>query len=166
MRGVRLSAARGAAQGTVGRTQHVVPLCTRRIVERRDRGCRVPGCSAEHVEIHHIVHWLDGGRTDTSNLISLCPRHHKMHHQGLLGVSGDADRVGGVMFTDTDGRVITERGEPVTTTGPPPTPTERYRCPLNGRFDWTWLGGWEHPNATTQRVAKIEAARAAHDTAA
>ena len=111
-------------------------------------------------------HWLDGGRTDTHNLISLCPRHHKMHHQGLLGISGDADRVGGVTFTDAEGRVITERGEPVTTTGPPPTPTKAYRCPLNGRFDWTWLGGWEHPNATTQRIAAIEAARTARNAAA
>jgi multidrug transporter EmrE-like cation transporter len=74
---------------SVGRAQHIVPDRTRRIVERRDRGCRVPGCTAgRFVEVHHIVHWRDGGATGTSNLVSVCPRHHKLHHQGRLGISG------------------------------------------------------------------------------
>ena len=72
---------------SVGRSQYIVPDRTRRIVERRDRGCRVPGCTADRfVEVHHIIHWQDGGPTDTWNLLSLCPRHHRMHHQGLLGI--------------------------------------------------------------------------------
>ena len=29
---------------SVGRTRRVVPERTRRVIERRDRGCRVPGC--------------------------------------------------------------------------------------------------------------------------
>ena len=59
---------------SVGRSQRIVPERTRRVVERRDRGCRVPGCTADRfVEIHHVAHWLDGGPTDTSNLLSLCP---------------------------------------------------------------------------------------------
>ncbi|MFW2335373.1 MAG: hypothetical protein ACN4IE_16370, partial [Ilumatobacter sp.] len=42
---------------SVGRAQRIVPNRTRRIVERRDRGCRVPGCTADRfVEVHHIVH--------------------------------------------------------------------------------------------------------------
>lgn len=45
---------------SVGRAQHVVPDRTRRIIERRDRGCRVPGCDCSRfVEIHHIIHWND-----------------------------------------------------------------------------------------------------------
>ena len=152
---------------SVGRAQHVVPPRTRRIVEHRDRGCRVPGCSGDRfVEIHHIVHWLDGGRTDTSNLICLCPRHHKLHHRGELGITGDADRFDGVTFTDAQGRVIAGRDPAVVPTAPPPSPPATYRNPLNGRFNWSWLSGWEHPNATKRRVAEIRRARELHRTRA
>ena len=81
--------ARGAIVGVrngrpvdVGRTRRIVPAHTRRLIEDRDRGCRVPGCGQRHGEIHHIQHWLDGGATDSDNLISLCHRHHRLHHQG------------------------------------------------------------------------------------
>jgi hypothetical protein len=77
---------------SVGRTQRIVPERTRRIIELRDRGCRVPGCTSQrHVEIHHIIHWLDDGPTDTWNLLSLCSKHHRLHHQGGLGITGNAD---------------------------------------------------------------------------
>ena len=40
---------------SVGRAQHIVPDRTRRIVEHRDGGCRVPGCTSRHfTEVHHI----------------------------------------------------------------------------------------------------------------
>jgi hypothetical protein len=139
---------------SVGRAQRVVPERTRRIIERRDRGCRVPGCTADRfVEIHHIVHWLAGGPTDTWNLISLCPRHHKMHHRGELGISGNADLFDGVEFTDSTGARIPGSG----LAAPPPdvelpTPAMAYVPPLNGRFDWNWIGlGWIHPNAVRER---------------
>jgi hypothetical protein len=67
--------ARDGIPFSVGHTQRIVPERTRRIVEYRDRGCRVPGCSSHYVEIHHIIHWLDGGPTDTWNLISLRLSH-------------------------------------------------------------------------------------------
>jgi hypothetical protein len=104
---------------SVGRSQRIVPQRTRRMIERRDRGCRVPGCTATSwVEIHHIVHWLQGGRTDTGNLISLCGKHHRQHHAGELGVTGDADEADEadeavtVVFTDARGRVIAGCGRP------------------------------------------------------
>lgn len=38
---------------SIGRSHLIVPDRTRRIVERRDRGCRVPGCTAgRFAEIH------------------------------------------------------------------------------------------------------------------
>jgi len=56
----------------------------RRIIERRDRGCRVPGCTNERfVEVHHIIHWLQGGVTDSWNLISL----RLSHEPELLAVA-------------------------------------------------------------------------------
>jgi hypothetical protein len=141
---------------SVGRAQYVVPDRTRRVVERRDRGCRAPGCGRErHVEIHHILHWLgDGGPTDTWNLVSLCPHHHRMHHQGLLGISGDADAPGGLAFTDEHGRPVPGVGPPIPPSGPPP-PSAGFDPPLAGRFDWDWIGlGWVHPDVRAARAER------------
>ncbi|MEZ5297340.1 MAG: HNH endonuclease [Ilumatobacteraceae bacterium] len=87
----------------LGRSQHIVPQRTRRAVMRRDGGCRVPGCDhARIIEIHHIIHWIDGGPTDTWNLVALCPKHHRMHHQaGLASPATPTSRMGWCSPTDT-----------------------------------------------------------------
>ena len=48
----------------------------------RDRTCTAPGCERPHwmCEIHHIVPWSEGGRTDLDNLTLLCSRHHHLLH--------------------------------------------------------------------------------------
>jgi len=39
---------------SVGRSQHIVPDRTRRLVEHRDGGCRAPGCDqCRWVQVHH-----------------------------------------------------------------------------------------------------------------
>ncbi len=138
---------------SVGRTQHIVPDRTRRIIERRDRGCRVPGCTADRfVEVHHIIHWEDGGPTDTPNLLSLCPRHHRMHHKGELGITGNADMPDGITFTD-------HRGKPIPASHPPDPPPDGtpvcdrpYEPPPAGKMNYDWVGlGWAHPNALRKR---------------
>ena len=112
----------------VGRTQRIVPRRIRRLVEHRDGGCRVPGCdSTLRVQVHHIVHWEDHGDTVTWNLICLCGRHHRMHHQGLLGITGDADVPDGVVFTTAGGRVLRPPGPPAPPTAVPPV--EAYDGP-------------------------------------
>lgn len=158
----------------VGRTQRIVPDRLRRLVEHRDQGCRVPGCGAKHVEIHHIIHWTDGeGPTESWNLMSCCPRHHKQHHTGLFGVSGNADLPTGLVFTDANGRVLDEYGKPKVPTGPPPEPDVRYEHPSGGRMDGRWID-WTHPKAVERRHRRAresseragEAARAAQLRAA
>jgi len=101
----------------------------------------VPGCTARHfLEIHHIVHWLDGGRTDTDNLLMLCPHHHRLHHGGRLAISGNADVPDGVVFTDRAGRPIRPSGaQPIPPAGPPPPPTSVYQHPTGERLDTRWL---------------------------
>ena len=85
--------------------------------------------------------------------MSLCPRHHKLHHQGLLGITGDADAFDGLVFTDEHDTPIPGSGTPVIPTGPPPSPNMSYEPPLAGRFDWNWIGlGWTHPNAQRKRI--------------
>jgi hypothetical protein len=125
---------------SVGRTQRVIPPRLRREVTRRDGGiCTVPGCGCDLViEVHHIVHWEDGGVTESWNLICLCPYHHRVHHRGDLGIHGNADEPDGVVFTNRHGRVIASTGaRPVPPGAPPPPPTGEYRHPLGERVD-TW----------------------------
>ena len=77
---------------SVGRSLRIVPDRTRLVVEHRDGGCRVPGCGATRwLQCHHIVHWEDGGATDTANLLAMCSYHHGLHHRGRLGITGNAD---------------------------------------------------------------------------
>ncbi len=131
----------------VGRSQRIVPQRTRRLIEDRDRGCRFPGCNAtRYVEIHHITHWMHGGRTDTDGLISLCPFHHDGHHRGEFTIAGDADDQGSVVFRNADGRVIERSARPQPPTGPLPRPPDgkTYRHPLGERIDYRWL--WLSPS--------------------
>ncbi|WP_158412298.1 HNH endonuclease signature motif containing protein [Ilumatobacter nonamiensis] len=131
-----------AAPVSVGRTQHVVPDRTRRLVEHRDGGCRVPGCHTDRfVEVHHIRHWSEGGPTDTANLICLCPRHHRLHHRGLLGIAGNADDPNGMEFRDGRGTVLTDVAAlpPRPGTGPPPI-RGSWNHPLGERLDFRWVG--------------------------
>lgn len=126
---------------SIGRAQHIVPLRTRRIVVLRDQGCRVPGCTAtHHLEVHHIVHWEDGGPTDTWNLVALCPHHHRLHHRGELGISGNADDPDGLTFTRRNGQVLTSSGaRPKPPGAAPPTPAGAYEHPLGERVDMRWI---------------------------
>ncbi len=109
----------------VGRAHRVVPERTRRLVVDRDRGCRFPGCAATaFVEIHHLVHWADGGPTDLDNLMSLCPFHHDGHHRREFTISGDPTRHDGLVFRSARGLLI----------GPPirPRPHLAYSSPPGG----------------------------------
>ena len=50
----------------------------RRAARERDHGrCRFPGCESRRADLHHIVYWANGGRTDLDNLVSLCRYHHR-----------------------------------------------------------------------------------------
>jgi len=141
---------------SVGRSQHIVPDRTRRLVEHRDGGCRVPGCASDRfVEVHHIIHWSNNGLTDTFNLICLCPKHHRLHHRGRLGITGNADLPNGVDFTDRYGTVMTESGARPWPPGAPPPPIEgTYEHPIGERLDVRWL----HFRNDPQELAKLSTA--------
>jgi hypothetical protein len=82
----------GTAVG-VGRTTRTIPPWLARIVRKRDEGCRYPGCGRTRwIHIHHIIHWANGGPTNLDNLISLCPFHHRLLHEGGWRISGDPNR--------------------------------------------------------------------------
>ena len=67
----------------MGRDQRVAPPHLRRAVELRDQTCVFAGCEAPAwwCEVHHVLHWGDGGETCLENSALLCERHHgKVHH--------------------------------------------------------------------------------------
>jgi hypothetical protein len=76
----------GGAVLALGRRRRRPSSAIRRAARERDHGrCRFPGCESRRVDLHHIQHWINGGRTDLENLISLCPWHHKIvHDHGYL----------------------------------------------------------------------------------
>lgn len=126
---------------SVGRTQRIVPDRTRSIIERRDaHRCRVPGCTVTNwLDVHHIIHWEHHGPTDTWNLVLICSHHHRQHHRGHLGITGNADLPddvpGALEFRDRNGRSITPSGAaPTQPTGPPPEPAGVYEHPLGERL--------------------------------
>ena len=111
----------------VGRAQRIVPDRTRRLIVDRDppggppaakRGwvhranehrCRYPGCAVSvvpYLEVHHLDHWLDGGRTDLDRMLCLCPHHHDRHHAGDFVMTGTPMSPEGVRFTGASGREI------------------------------------------------------------
>ncbi len=88
----------------VGRKTRVIPPAIRRALNRRDRGCRFPGCpNTRFVDGHHIVHWADGGDTSLSNLVQLCRHHHRLIHEGGYYVVKDDDDF---IFCRGDGLMI------------------------------------------------------------
>ena len=68
---------------SIGRKRRTVNTAIRRALQKRDGGCRFPGCGQRHfVDAHHIVHWADGGETSLDNLMLLCRHHHRELHEG------------------------------------------------------------------------------------
>jgi len=93
----------------IGRKTRTIPPAIRRALQRRDRGCRFPGCTAhKHVDAHHIVHWADGGETRLDNLVLLCRHHHRQVHESGYSVRMTSN---GPTFTDPIGRTIEPAAE-------------------------------------------------------
>jgi 5-methylcytosine-specific restriction endonuclease McrA len=98
-------------QGTASRN----PSSAQRIeIRRRDKGCRFPGCTyTEFTDVHHVVHWLNGGPTSLPNLVTLCDQHHRAVHELGWRISGDANVL--LAFRSPTGRVTTSTPSPTFT---------------------------------------------------
>ena len=82
---------RRAAHRLRARTTRVINRRLRRALEHRDPTCAVPGCGATRgLHAHHIRHWEDGGPTELDNLVLVCPYHHRLHHRGVITITGPA----------------------------------------------------------------------------
>lgn len=114
-----------------------IPDRIRRLVERRDRSCRFPGCSHRRgIQLHHLTRRVDGGWTTEDNLICLCSRHHTDHHRGHFTITGDPTRPDGLEFRTVDGARI---GGPVPPVRHPDPPTGTWEHPPGYRLERRWF---------------------------
>jgi hypothetical protein len=102
----------------VGRRTRTIPPGIRRALQARDKGCRFPGCTFKrYVDGHHVKHWVNGGETKLSNLVTLCRFHHRLVHEGLVEVR---------MLDDGAFRFVNPSGE-------------SFESPVPAPADWTEL---------------------------
>ena len=95
-----------------GRARRTPSEAQRREVMRRDRHCRFPGCSnVTFTNVHHIVAWKPGGRTDLDNLVLVCVHHHHLVHSSGWAMTGNANEE--LTFTTPKGRVMSSRPSPL-----------------------------------------------------
>jgi hypothetical protein len=96
---------RGGAVLDLGRRRRRPNAALRRAARERDKcRCRFPGCESRRVDLHHIQHWIHGGRTRLDNLVSLCKYHHRLvHDRGYIIAAGPG---GTFAFTRPDGTTL------------------------------------------------------------
>jgi hypothetical protein len=76
----------------VGRKHRVVQPALKRALLARDKCCRFPGCTHDRwLDVHHVVHWADGGETSLANTIMLCSKQHRLLHEGGFEIKPGAD---------------------------------------------------------------------------
>ena len=69
----------------------IPPAVRRRVLERDQYRCRIPGCRHTlDLEVHHILPRADGGTHRPDDLVTNCGAHHRAIHAGRLHLSGTA----------------------------------------------------------------------------
>ncbi len=123
-----------------GRSTRLINRRLRRALEHRHPTCAVPGCGATRgLHAHHIRHWEDGGDTELDNLVLVCPYHHRLHHNGVITITGPAQSL---TVTDSQGRTLTNASlARPPTTSPPKVPP--WRGCSGERADWWWYDPFE-----------------------
>jgi hypothetical protein len=118
-----------------GRATRQINRRLRRALEHRQPTCAVPGCGATRgLHAHHIRHWEDGGPTELANLVLVCPYHHRLHHRGVITITGPAVDL---TVTDSSGRPLSA-GSLARAPTLPPRAVPRCPGPTGERADWWW----------------------------
>jgi hypothetical protein len=116
---VRALTAGGSEVLDLGRATRTPNRAQRRAKEALHEHCAFPGCTRPFrwCQLHHIVHWIDGGPTDLENLVPLCSRHHHLHHEGRFRIVRRPDRT--LYVVDPEGRWVGDVDVPGTPAAPP-----------------------------------------------
>ncbi|SPM37465.1 HNH endonuclease domain-containing protein [Mycobacterium rhizamassiliense] len=118
-----------------GRATRQINRRLRRALEYRHRTCAVPGCGATRgLHAHHLRHWEDGGPTEMANLVLVCPYHHRLHHRGVITITGPADDL---VVTDSSGRRLNS-GSLARPPNLAPPAVSPCPGPTGERADWWW----------------------------
>jgi hypothetical protein len=132
-----------------GRATRLINRRLRRALEHRHPTCAVPGCGVTRgLHAHHIRHWEDGGLTELVNLVLVCPYHHRMHHRGVITITGPADDL---VVTDSSGRPL-GAGSLARAPATPPPAVPPCPGPTGERADWWWYEPFQpQPPPTTNQ---------------
>ena len=78
----------------LGRTERLFVSAQRLVISVRDGGCIFPHCTRppSACEVHHIVEWKLGGRTDVRDGVLLCQHHHMLLHNNKWKILREHDR--------------------------------------------------------------------------
>ena len=120
----------------IGRTQRLANRTQRRALRAMYRTCAFHGCDTafDRCEIHHIVPFELGGRTDLAYLLPLCSRHHHVIHDLNWTLQLDEHRT--LTIRDRNGNIHavmplptapTEQTIPATAEARPPDRTDGTR---------------------------------------
>jgi hypothetical protein len=135
-----------------GRATRQINRRLRRALEHRHPTCAVPGCGATRgLHAHHIVHWEDGGPTELINLVLVCPYHHRLHHRGLITITGPAEHL---RVTDSSGRPLSA-GSLARPPNLPPPAVPPWPGPTGERADWWWYDPFQ-PSAVPRTESKLK----------
>lgn len=52
----------------------------------KNKTCEICGWKETSCDVHHIVEQCNGGTNEKTNLIVLCPNHHRMVHRNLVSL--------------------------------------------------------------------------------
>lgn len=101
------------APGTLnlGRTARLANRAQRRALNALYSTCAIPGCGVHfrYTKMHHVEFWENGGGTDLSNLLPVCPHHHTLIHQQQWHIALGPNRALTIRYPDGS----------IQTTGPP-----------------------------------------------
>jgi hypothetical protein len=90
----------------LGRTVRNPSRAQRRALAAIWRTCAHPSCDRPFAwcQLHHVIWWERGGRTDIGSLVPLCSKHHRLHHSGVFDIRRRPD--GTFVFHKADGTEI------------------------------------------------------------
>jgi hypothetical protein len=96
----------------LGRSQRLVSdKQYRALLIRHHRQCARPGCTnRKDLDAHHVIHWLNDGRTDMNNLVLLCEPCHLGLHNGEFSMTATGHQR--FRFARPDGVTLPEHVNP------------------------------------------------------
>lgn len=91
----------------LGRSTRLANRAQRRALRGLYSCCAIPGCTVrfDRCNLHHVTWWRNGGRTDLSNLLPVCSKHHSKIHNNAWTVALGPNRE--LTLILPDGQVMT-----------------------------------------------------------